>query len=364
MLNSFNIQWRSLLRRPLRLAYGDPPSLLPSDAIFILSPSEYWVLKVLLPVKTSKEAARYGSGLFELNGAHRYEAQKVGENSFILIAYDPELISEKLNLLPNLSHVEKITFAQWVFDEVPYPIALSNGKFLTTVEGIVIEIDAPYVRGDLSITLAEALEHPKYFFKTLLRKELVTSEFTSKTLKTTLIILMILLGNLGATALRNYQEASHLQEEMERSLKLSKLPETSIEREAILSALKTKEIKQLYFRHQCKKISDIPIETTQNPDLPLIPIPPISPSSEEGIVLIPGSKPNEANRLLLANTAHVAPLSRGTRIQEIRYEGDAITLICDVGDSSAKEKLKNEFIKRFKKVHINERDTQMEVRLP
>jgi len=364
MLNSFNIQWRTLLRRPLRLAYGDPTALLPSETIVILSPSEYWVLKVLLPVKTSKEAARYGSGLFELSGSHRYEAQKVGENSFILIAYDPERISEKLNSLPYLSQVEKITFAQWVFDEVPYPIALSNGKFLTTVEGIVIEIDAPYVRKELSITLSEALEHPKYFLKTLRRKELVTSAFTAKTLKTTLIILMILLGNLGATALRSYQESSHLQEEMERALKLSNLPETSIEREAILSALKTKESKQLYFRHQCKKISDIPIETTKNPDLPLIPIPPISPSSEEGLVLIPGSKPNDANRLLLANTSHIAPLSRGTRMQEIRYEGDAITLIFDVGDSSTKDKLKNEFTQRFKKVHINERDTQLEVRLP
>ncbi len=361
MLNFFNIQWRTLFRTPLILAYGDTSALLPSDAIFILSPRDYWVLKVELPVKTPKEAALYGSGLFELSGSHRYEAQKVGKNSYILIAYDPTLLAEKLNLLPNLSQVEKITFAQWVFAQVPTPIALSNGKFLTTVEGIVIEIDAPYVREGISITLADALAHPKFFLKTLLRKDLMTSEFTSKTLKTTLIILMILLGNLGATALRSYQESSHLQKEMEQILKLSKLPETSIEREAILAALKTKEHKQLYVRHQCKKISDIPIETTQSDNVPS-PVTPIS--SVEGIVLIPGSKPNDTNRLLLGTTSHAAPLMIGTRMQEIRYEGDAITLIWDVGNSSVKEKLKNEIIKRFKKVHINERDTQLEVRLP
>jgi hypothetical protein len=361
MLNSFNIKWLSLLRRPLRLAYDDTSTVFPSDAIFILSPSEYWVMQVELPVKTPKEAARYGSGLFDLSGSHRYEAQKVGKDSFILIAYDPERISKKLNLLPNLSQVEEITFAQWVFADESTPIALSNGKFLTTVEGIVIEIDAPYVQGDLSITLTEALEHPKFFLKTLVRKELITTAFTSKTLKTTLIILMILLGNLGATALRSYQESSQLQKEMESSLNLSKLPETSIEREAILAALKTKERKQLYLRHQCKKISDIPIESTRSDNLPS----PISPiSSVEGIVLIPGSAPNEANRLLLGNTSHTAPMMIGTRVQEIRYEGNAITLIWDVGDSSIKEKLKNELIKRFKKVHINERDTQLEVRLP
>lgn len=362
MLNSFNIKWLSFWRRPLRFAYGDPQSVLPSETIFILSPSDYWVLKVELPVKTSKEAAQYGPGLFELSGSHRYEAQKVGKNSYILIAYEPGVISEKLNALPELSQVETITFAQWVFAEKSTPIALSNGKFLTTVEGIVIEIDATYVQGDLSITLAHALEHPKFFIKTVMRKELISSEFTSKTLKTTLIILLILLGNLSVTALQSYHVSSHLQKEMERSLNLSKLPETSIEREAILAALKTKEIKQLYLRYQYKKISDIPIESSKNIPISLPPI--LASSSEEGIVLIPGSKPNEANRLLLGNTSHDAPLSRGTRVQEIRYDGSTITFIWDVGDSTSKEKLKNEITKRFKKAQINERDTQLEVRLP
>lgn len=361
MLNFFNLNWLTYLRRPLLLAYGDTPVLLPPEAIFILSPSDYWVLKVELPVKTPKEAALYGPGLFELSESHRYEAQKVGKNTYILIAYEPALLSQKLDAVSNLSQVKKITFAQWVFAQEPTPISLSNGKYLTTVEGIVIEIDAAYVREDLSITLSEALEHPKFFLKTLLRKDLASSAFTSKTLKTTLIILIILLGNLSAHALLSYQESSRLQEEMQRSLKLSKLPETSIEREGILSALKTKERKQLYFRHQCKKISDIPIETTPGHNLPA----PISPeSSDEGIVLIPGSKPDEANRLLVGNTSHAAPLIHGTRMQEIRYEGNTITLIWDVGDSSVKEKLKNELIKRFKKVHINERATQLEVRLP
>lgn len=362
MLNFSNIKWLSLFRRPLILAYGDITALLPSEAIYILSPSDYWVMRVELSVKTPKEAELYGPGLFELSDSHRYEAQKVGKNSYIILAYDPAQLSEKLNTLPNLSQVEKITFAQWVFAEVHTPISLNSSKFLTTVEGIVIEIDAAYVQGDVSITLGEALEHPKLFLKTLLRKELVSCAFTSKTLKTTLIILIILFGNLSATALLDYQESSHLQEEMLQMLKLSKLPETSIQREAILAGLKTKEAKQLYFRHQFKKISDILIDTTKSPTLPL---PPTLPSSSEGgIVLIPGSMPNEANRLLVEKSSYAAPRMSGTLIQEIRYEGTAITLICNVRDSSGKEKLKNEITKRFHKVHINERDAQLEVRLP
>ncbi|MDP2078442.1 MAG: hypothetical protein Q8J85_10395, partial [Sulfuricurvum sp.] len=224
------------------------------------------------------------------------------------------------------------------------------------------EIDTAYVRGGVSVTLAQALEHPKFFLKTLLRKELVPSAFTSKTLKTTLIILIILLGNLSATALFDHQESSRLQKEMQETLKLSKLPETSIQREAILAQLKTKETKQLYFRHQYKKISDIPIDVTKSTALPLPPI--LASSSEGGIVLIPGSMPNEANRLLIENSSNAAPLMRSTLLQEIRYEGSSIMLIYDVRDSNAKETLKKEIIKRFKKVHINERDAQLEVRLP
>ncbi|MDP3023347.1 MAG: hypothetical protein Q8N32_08990 [Sulfuricurvum sp.] len=362
MLNFFNIKWLSLFRRPLILAYGDTTALLPSEAIYILAPSDYWVMRVELFVKTPKEAVQYGPGLFELSESHRYEAQKVGDNSYIILAYDPEQLSKKLNALPNLSQVEKITFAQWVFAQELTPISLNNSKFLTTVEGIVIEIDTAYVRGGVSVTLAQALEHPKFFLKTLLRKELVPSAFTSKTLKTTLIILIILLGNLSATALFDHQESSRLQKEMQETLKLSKLPETSIQREAILAQLKTKETKQLYFRHQYKKISDIPIDVTKSTALPLPPI--LASSSEGGIVLIPGSMPNEANRLLIENSSNAAPLMRSTLLQEIRYEGSSIMLIYDVRDSNAKETLKKEIIKRFKKVHINERDAQLEVRLP
>jgi hypothetical protein len=355
---------RSFFCRPLVLKYGDSPTLLSSEAIFILAPSDYWVLRVELQVNTPKEAALYGAGLFELSESHRYEAQKVGKNSYIIIAYDPVALSQKLNASPQLSQIKKITFAQWVFAEEPSPISLGDGKYLTTLEGIVIEIDASYVQGKGSITLSDALEHPKYFVQTLSRKDLISSAFTSKTLTTTLIILIILLGNLSANALLSYQESCRLQEEMEGILNLSKLPETSLEREAILASLKTKESKQLYFRHQCKKISDIPIETAKSSTLPLIPsLPASSNSSSEGIVLIPGSSPGEANRLLVDNTSHAASLMRDTLMQEIRYEGNSITLVFDVRDSSAKEKLKNEVTKRFKKVQINERDTQLEVRL-
>lgn len=360
MLNFFNIKWLSLLRRPLILAYGDTTALLSSEAIYILAPSDYWVMHVELFVTTPKEAARYGSGLFELSDSHRYEAQKVGDNSYIILAYDPEQLSKKLNALPNLSLVEKITFAQWVFAQELTPISLNNSKFLTTIDGIVIEIDAAYVRGDVSITLDEALEHPKFFLKTLLRKELVISTFTSKTLKTTLIILIILLGNLSTTALFDHQESSHIQKEMQETLKRSKLPETFIQREAIITGLKSKEDKQLYFRHQCKKISDIPVEITKSLKLPPL-IPPAS--SEGGIVLIPGSSPSEANRLLVENSSYSPTIMSVTGIQEIRYENNVITFICNVRDSSTKEKLKNEIRKRFNKVHINERDTQLEVRL-
>jgi hypothetical protein len=364
MLNFYNLKLPDYFRRPLRLSYGDTPVLLPSETIFIVAPADYWVVRVELQVKSPKEAELYSAGLFELSESHRYAAQKVGKNSYIIIAYDPAALSEKLNASVNLSQIEKITFAQWVFAEESSPISLGGGKYLSTLEGIVIEIDGAYIEENSSITLYEALRYPKYSIRTLLRKELIPSAFTPKTLKTTLLILVILLGNLSANAFLSYHESLRLQEEMEERVKHSNLPATSIEREAILASLKIKEHKQLYFRQQCKKISDIPIERGKNSILPPIPILP-NPlnASADGIVLIPGSSPSEANRLMIDATSHAPSLLRGTLMQEIRYEGDSITLIVNVGDSSGKEKLKNEVKKRFKKVHITERETQMEVRL-
>ncbi len=346
------------------LIYHGADSFVSSESVLVLSPSDYWALAVSLNVKTPKEAASYGAALFDLSAEYRYEAQKVGENRYILIAYNPDELSRKLSSIPHLSMIKKMTFAQWVFAEEPRPIHLPSGKYLTTLEGIVIEMDASYIDAKTSVELDEALSYPRPFLKTVPMEGLSTTELTPKTLTITLVILGIILGNLIAEGFMGYQDSQHLNQEMQRMLESSKLPATSIEREAILSNLKTKEAKQLHFRQICKEISDLPIEgkSVIPPKAPIISA--AVSATPEGIVLIPGSKPGEPNRLLVENTSSAANINiRGEGIGELDYDGNAINLMIETHDSADRESLKREISKRFKHAQMSEHDTQLEVRL-
>ncbi|MDO9206633.1 MAG: hypothetical protein Q7T91_00105 [Sulfuricurvum sp.] len=356
--------FRRLFCRSTPLEYADElHTPIPQNAVLILPPSDYWALQATLNVKSEKEAASFGPALFELNDAYHYEAKKIGENSYSLIAYNPAEISLKLHSFNRDSMIDRITFSQWVFADESQPIHLSNGKVLTTLEGVVIEIDPDYIHANNTIGMSEALAHPRFFIKTLPVERLLTSSVTTKTLKITLILLLIVLGNLTTNALLNTRESVRLEELKEGLLDRANLPETSIEREAILSALHKKEAAQLRLRHQFLRISDLPVQASTPRALPPIVTP--APAVAEGIVLIPGSKPGEPNRLLVegASSAPVLTLS-GEGIKEIVYDGNSIKIIVDTQGSQAKENLKKVFSKKFKKVRFTERGNQLEVRIP
>ncbi|MDP3466287.1 MAG: hypothetical protein Q8R86_11010 [Sulfuricurvum sp.] len=354
--------FRRLFCRSTPLEYADElHTPIPQNAVLILPPSDYWALQATLNVKSEKEAASFGPALFELSDAYHYEAKKIGENSYSLIAYNPAEISLKLHSFNRDSMIDRITFSQWVFADESQPIHLSNGKILTTLEGVVIEIDPDYIHANNTIGMSEALAHPRFFIKTIPVERLLTSSVTTKTLKITLILLLIVLGNLTANALLNARESARLSELKEELLDRANLPETSIEREAILSALHKKETAQLRLRHQFLRISDLPVQAST----PRALAPIVTPAPAEGIVLIPGSKPGEPNRLLVegASSAPVLTLS-GEGIKEIVYDGNSIKIVVDTRDIQAKENLKKVFSKKFKKNRFTERGNQLEVRLP
>lgn len=356
--------FRRFFCRSTPLEYADElHTPIPQNAVLILPPRDYWALQATLKVKTEKEAASFGPALFELSDAYHYEAKKIGENSYSLIAYNPAEISLKLHSFNRDSIIDRITFAQWVFADESQPIHLSNGKYLTTLEGVVIEIDPDYIQANNAIGMGEALSHPRFFIKTIPVERLLTSSVTTKTLKITLILLLIVLGNLTANAILNARESARLSELKKELLDRANLPETSIEREAILSALHKKETAQLRLRHQFLRISDLPVQASA--PRALAPIVTPAPAVAEGVVLIPGSKPGEPNRLLVEGASSAPVLTQsGEGIKEIVYDGNSIKIVVDTQDIQAKENLKKVFSKKFKKIRFTERGNQLEVRLP
>lgn len=334
------------------------------ETVLVLSPNDYWALRVNLNVKNEKEAATYGAALFDLNESYRYEALRIEHNTYIVIAYNPDDLSARLSTYPAAAMIKKMTFAQWVFSDATAPIHLPNGKYLTCVEGIVIEIDASYIHTGTSVELNTALSAARLFLKTLRLERLIPSRLTTQTLRNTLIIALILLGNFSLITVTSYQESLRIGEKTDMLLSASNLPSTSIEREAILDSLKNKEKKQLRMRQISKEISDLPIEgkSITHPSLPSLP-PVITPSTE-GIVLIPGSKPDEPNRLLVDNTSSAPTISfHGEGIRSLEYDGNAINVSIDTRDTNVRDSLKSKIMSHFKHAQINEHDTQLEVRI-
>lgn len=336
-----------------------------NESVVVLSVNDYWVLRAELNVKSEKEAAAYGAALFDLGDEYRYEAQQAGKNSYILIAYNPSELYGKFTSLSDMAMVKKMTFAQWVFGDIDRPISLPNGKYLTAIDGIVIEMDSTYIDKSKAVELDTVLHAPRIFLKTVQIVGLESSEVTPKTLRNTLIVLVMLLGNFGAIAVLNYQESLRLNEKIDTLLSTSKLPETSFERDALLDSLKNKEKKQLRIRRLCKEISDLPIEGKSPTPLALPSLPPVLSPSTDGIVLIPGSKPGEPNRLLVDNNTTSAPVVtfHGEGIRELNYDGNAISFILDVSDASIRGSLKTMIMSRFKDAQEVEHENQLEVRL-
>lgn len=358
------------------LFYADNSETIHSSMVkgtaLIFPPSDYWVLRVKINAKNEKEAAKYGPALFELDGSYRYEAQKIGENSYVLIAYDPEILANKLLALGDSSMIDKITFAQWVFDAVTYPIHIKDERYLTVIDGIVVEINESYLNKNTRIKINDLLTYPNPFLKTLSIESLATSTLTKKTLRTTFIILLVLFINFTALCIFNYQESSRLRDHIQELLSVSKLPETSIERDTLLGALRLKEKKQLDFRHKSHKISTLALDVKQpiaetKPSLMTQPLPPIPPvlTSPGDVVLIPGSNPGEQNRLLVEKSS--SPMNQrmvfGNGIQELTYDGHVINLLINTPDLNTKEKATSSLKKEFKNAQISDQNGQLEVRL-
>lgn len=239
-----------------------------------------------------------------------------------------------------------------------------NNKYLTLIDGIVIEMDSTYIQTDTSIPLAEALVSRGSFVRTIQIKGLEKAKVTAKTLKVTAIIFVIFFANLVTEAILDHQESNKLSAKIHTILMESKLPETSIERKAILESLKIKEKQQLHFRHQFKQISDIPIEV-KRVSLPELPVAPEVPAVlSNSIVLIPGSNPGEANRLLIDSKPPLLSSNyHGKGMQVLEYDGHTINLIIDTQDFASAEKLKAELMKQFTKAQIEVHGNQLEVGL-
>jgi len=354
----------SLLRRILcpiyPLVYVDDVSgEIGADTLVVLSPKEYWVMEAKLNVSSEKEAVKYAPALFDIGGNYLYQAKKTAENSYILIAYNPKEVEDKIRKNPIMSHVRNVTFSQWVFADCDKPVRLNTNRYLAVVDGIVLEMEASYISEHGSIPLAEALRSSHQSYKSVSLSSLISDTITPKTFKTSLFVLLLLSGNFMLQAFNDHFTINEANTKIETLLGSSHLSATSIEREMLLRSLREKEEKQLGLRRKCYTLStlEVPLDKAASPA-------PATLSGSEGIVLIPGSKPGEANRLLIDGKTDTTSVAGGmTGFSELLYDGKTLKITLDAADDKRADEIKSMMLKKFKHSRINEQNHKIEVRI-
>ncbi|MBD3806459.1 hypothetical protein [Sulfuricurvum sp.] len=331
-------------------------------SIVVLTPEDYWAKRTELNVSTEKEAARYGYSLFDFDEEFVCYARNVGGRTYDIIAFHPNKIIEKYPelFLEGTSH--SVTFAQWVFADLDHPIQLQNGKYLSLHEGIVFEIDGHYVDTTHTMNIEEIENRSYHRLKTVLMDAIIPSNLTTKTVKTTLFVLILLSASLVIEGYRWHMASEEIRQEMERLSSSSGLQGVATERKAILDTLKHKEAKQLKLRDRCYALRDIPLNPIISDPIPNTPsVEPLA-NPQSGVVLIPGSKPGEPNRLLV-NGIQNTPTSSvrvNEGIREIVYDGKQMLISIESTDLI---NLKRGLVKTFRNSRIEEQNGRLEVRL-
>lgn len=130
----------------------------------ILSPSLYWVKKLSLPLRYTRDVKKLLPSVFEdilLEGNYSYEAYKEGEE-YIAFAYDDK---EILTLLEQkglgASNIANIYFAQSELSTIEGAKDLGAGKVLVQKEGVLLLLEKSWVQSAEPLDLSEH-KHSKH----------------------------------------------------------------------------------------------------------------------------------------------------------------------------------------------------------
>ena len=227
----------------------------------IISPEFYWIKKQKLPVKSLSKAKRLAPSIFEGSlpeGNYRYEVRKSGDE-FIVIAYDPDKISQKLKeVFPAKSKVLDIYFAQDALGSIKECVSIDERSALTNLDGILVQVPRKCSNTTSTIT--------KYLDSADLRSKRVSLGSSSNELfeKRDVIILSTLFGVILLSNLLGYisykRDLKKLDEKRSQIIKEYHLPPTMIQIKSIKRSLGKKFQKQKLIRETLFELSKVDLK--------------------------------------------------------------------------------------------------------
>ena len=227
----------------------------------ILSPSLYWFRKESLPAKTVFQARKLAPSVFDAilpKGNYSYHVLK-REGSFWLFAYSEEQISETIRqagIRP--ADIRHVYFAQTECTALQAPLKVGEHKVLSSVDGVVTELPAKY---------AVNAEEAQRFFASHERKGPIvgislyrSALLDKKQFKRLTAVSGLFLVLYGVEYFMAQKHLGAVEAEKESIMKTYRLPQTSFERNGILSALEKKQQRQERLREKARTLFGLPAD--------------------------------------------------------------------------------------------------------
>lgn len=323
----------------------------------ILASDLYRTAVAQIPVADAADAVRYAGSYFDhIDDTTRLGAFATDDGRYLLTAVTPGdlLASLAAGGVPPAS-VERLVTAQEAFSAADLPIALPDGSALALVGGTVVRLPASYLSVAPAQTVGEALTHiapcPTGFAPDFATGEAVAP----KTLLLTVVLSVLITASLLIQGFLSRHDARTLSQARPSD---SALPSTRMELDALSAAWEKKEAEQLRLRTMVAAFASLPLDADTASSAPS---PAAAPA--QGIVLIPGSRPGDPNRLLVGGDANAtaAPLTDpGEYAASLAYENGIITFAIQTKDESRAQELRDRCAKILKTDTVTVKGTSVE----
>ncbi|XPV67455.1 MAG: hypothetical protein ACNI25_09015 [Halarcobacter sp.] len=206
----------------------------------IISPEFYWIRKFEIPVKTEAQARHVLPTLFEdiVNDTTTltYQVKKLKDNQYLCFAFNNKVVYEAIKkaMIP-ISNVSSLYFAQNECKEFN-AFEVDNQKFMYTSDEILIKV--PNQLLSETVDLNRVLNNIK-LSNHKVQIKLYNDYIDTKFYYSIFTILGILIILNGVKYFAYNSEENTLEQNIEKTKKINKLPASSIQTKSILNRYKT-----------------------------------------------------------------------------------------------------------------------------
>jgi len=242
------------------LEKGSVPGEISGSVDVVLGPSLYWFRDKVLPAKTVSSAKKLAPSVFDAiipPGEYSYFVIKRKEGNYWLFAYNEATVAEAIRHAGlRGGNIRNIYFAQTECLPLATPLRVGAQKVLAETDGVVTLLPAGYA--------AETVE-PSDFFASrarsdhriavnLYRNDVLDKKSVRSLTAVTAVFALI----YGVNYIMATQQLHTVEAKQEKIARTYRLPQTSFERNGLVSSLEKKQQRQVMLREKAKALFALP----------------------------------------------------------------------------------------------------------